>query len=113
MHCIVDFDLHVPGIAVTRVLGDRSPGSLCALFNGAVLVQAGSWVGCLLITAGAGALLWWMLPVAVRLGREGLVLNRVRETWGLTPALVADLERAEEAPENSKTAYELGRPGGV
>lgn len=108
VHCIVDFDLHIPGIAVTAALVAALLAA-CVRYSTERFWFKPGLVGCVLITAGAGALLWWMLPVAVRLGREGLVLNRVRQTRELTPAIVADLERAlQEAPDNQKTAYELG-----
>ena len=71
VHCIVDFDLHVPGIAVTASLVTALLAA-CVRYSTERFWFKPGWVGCLLITAGAGALLWWMLPVAVRLGREAL-----------------------------------------
>ncbi|MBL9175202.1 MAG: O-antigen ligase family protein [Verrucomicrobiales bacterium] len=107
-HCVVDFDLHIPGIAVTASLVAALLAA-CVRYSTERFWFKPGLAGCVLITAGAGALLGWMLPATVRLGREGLVLNRVRQTRVLTPAILADLELAlREAPDNPRTAYELG-----
>ncbi|MBX3734100.1 MAG: O-antigen ligase family protein [Verrucomicrobiae bacterium] len=108
VHCVVDFDLHIPGIAVTAAL---LTGLLAANIRFATerFWFRPRWMGRIALTAGAVTMVAWMLPIALRLGREGLALNRVRQIRTLSPELIAALDRAvRESPDNDRTVYELG-----
>lgn len=108
VHCVVDFDLHIPAIAATA--------SLVAALLAAHLRHATErfWyspgvVVRLILTVAAGGVIYWLVPQAIAFGREGLALNRIVRARQVTPELVADLKlAAEQMPDNSRTAYELG-----
>lgn len=108
VHSLVDFDLHIPGIAITASV-------VAALLAATVRYSTERFwfrpglAGCGLLTLGAGLALVWMLPVAFRLGRQGMALNRVRQARVMTPALLADLElAAREGPDDARVAFQLG-----
>lgn len=108
LHCVVDFNLHIPAIALAAsVIAGLLASNL--RFATERFWVTPRLVGQLLITLlGVGTLVW-LLPVASRLGREGVALNRAATATAITPALLADLERAAAlAPDNPRTAFELG-----
>lgn len=108
LHCIVDFDLHTPGIAITAAL---IVGLLASTLR---FSTERFWFrprlpGRFVLTAAAAAALVWMLPQALRFGREGMALNRVRQMRQLDTAMAEALQRAAvEGPDNDRTAFELG-----
>ncbi|MCW5558407.1 MAG: O-antigen ligase family protein [Verrucomicrobiae bacterium] len=108
LHCIVDFDLHTPGIAITASL---IAGLLASTLR---FSTERFWFrprlpGRLVLTAAAAAALVWMLPQALRFGREGMALNRARQMRLLDASLAEALQRAAvEGPDNDRTAFELG-----
>jgi len=107
-HCVVDFDLHIPAIAVAAGL---VTALLAAHLRHATerFWFTPNWVVRLTLTLAALGTLYWMGPVAVAFGREGIALNRIVAANQVTPALVADLElAARQMPDNSRTAFELG-----
>ncbi len=108
VHCFVDFNLHIPAIAVTAAL-------LAALLAAHIrFATERFWltpniVVRLALTLAAIGTFVWMMPVALAFGREGLVLNRIARAQEVTPELIADLELASrQMPDNARTAYELG-----
>lgn len=108
VHCVVDFNLHIPAIAVTAAL-------LAALLTAHIrFATERFWLTPnvlvrLALTLAAVGTLVWMVPVALAFGREGLLLNRIAWAREVTPELIADLEQAaHQMPDNARTAYELG-----
>jgi len=108
LHCIVDFDLHTPGITVTASL---IAGLLASTLR---FSTERFWFrprlpGRLVLAAGTAAVLVWVLPQALRFGREGMALNRVRQMRLMDASLAGALRRAAtEGPDNDRTAFELG-----
>lgn len=108
VHSMVDFDLHIPGIAVTAALVSGLLAANIRHFTERFWYRPGMVVR-VLLTGGTAALLFWMLPLGFHTGREGLALNQVRQGRLMTPALLDSLElAAREAPDNARTAFQLG-----
>ncbi|HAB19591.1 MAG TPA: hypothetical protein DCE44_24560, partial [Verrucomicrobiales bacterium] len=107
-HCLVDFDLHIPGIAVTATLVSALLAAHIRFATERFWFTLKAPGRGLLTIAAAGA--WfWMLPVALAFGREAAALNRIAQARAVTPQLINDLEvAARQMPDNSRTAYELG-----
>ena len=107
-HCLVDFNLHIPAIALTAAV---LAGLLASNIRFATerFWLSGRWWNRASVTLAGGAVLVWLIPATVRAAREGIHLNRAAAAAAITPRLLADLERASEsAPDNARTAYELG-----
>ncbi|MFM7817576.1 MAG: O-antigen ligase family protein [Verrucomicrobiota bacterium] len=108
VHVVVDFDLHIPAIAVVV--------SLVAALLASHLRHATErfWFGAgpfsrVLLTLATGAVVYWLAGEVWTFGREGLALNRAAVQKEVTDTLIADLKAAAAArPDNPKTAYELG-----
>jgi O-antigen ligase len=108
IHCLVDFDLHIPGIAITAALVAALLAANVRHSTERFWVNPGVMGRCL-GTVGAALVLYWMVPLALRIGREGMALNRVRQGLVMTPALLDSLELAvRQAPDNPRTAFQLG-----
>jgi O-antigen ligase len=108
IHCVVDFNLHIPAVVLAAAV---VAGLLASNLR---FATERFWVtprlaGQIAITVlGVGTLVW-LLPLASRMGREGVALNRVAQATAITPTLLSDLERAAAlAPDNPRTAFELG-----
>lgn len=108
VHCLVDFNLHIPAIALVAAV---VAGLLASNIR---FATERFWLtprvaGQLVITLLGAAALAWLLPFASRTGREGLALNRAARATAITPELLTDLQRAAQlAPGNPRTAFELG-----
>lgn len=107
-HCVVDFDLHIPAIALSAAV-------VAALLAAHIRFATERfwftphWTLRLLLTAAAAATLVWMLPVCLALGREGTALNRIGRYTVVTPEVIADIElAASQMPDNPRTAFQLG-----
>ncbi len=107
-HAVVDFDLHIPAIALSASL-------VMALLAAHVRFATERfwftphWIFRLILTLAAAGAVYWMVPYSLALGREGLALNRVALRREVSPELIADLElAAQQMPDNPRTAYELG-----
>lgn len=108
VHCLVDFNLHMPAIAIA---GAIISGLLASNIR---FATERFWLtprlaGRVIITAAGVGLLAWLGPLASQLGREGVILNRSAAATAITPELIANLEAAARlAPDNPRTAFELG-----
>jgi len=108
VHVVVDFDLHIPAIAVAA--------SLVAALLASHLRHATErfWFGAgpfsrVLLAVATGAVVYWLAGEVWTFGREGLALNRAAVQKEVTDTLIADLKAAAAArPDNPRTAYELG-----
>ncbi len=108
LHCVVDFNLHIPAIAVT---GAVITGLLASNIRFATerFWLSPRWIGRIVISLAVGAVLWWSGPLASRLGREGLLRNRAAAETGITTNLLQTLESAAAIiSDNPRTAFELG-----
>lgn len=108
VHCLVDFNLHIPAIALA---GAVVSGLLASNIR---FATERFWLsprlpGRLVISAAGIGTLVWLGPLASQLGREGVILNRSAAATAITPELLANLEAAARlAPDNPRTAFELG-----
>lgn len=108
LHVVVDFDLHIPAIAVAA--------SLVAALLASHLRHATErfWFGAgvfsrILVTLATAAILVWLSGEVWTLGREGLALNRAAAQTVVTDAYIAEMKAAALArPDNPKTAFQLG-----
>ena len=108
IHCLVDFDLHIPGIAITAALVAALLAANVRHSTERFWVNPGV-MGRVIATVGTALVLYWMVPLSLRIGREGMALNRVRQGVVMTPALLDSLELAvRQAPDNPRTAFQLG-----
>ncbi|HTH47695.1 MAG TPA: O-antigen ligase family protein [Candidatus Limnocylindria bacterium] len=107
-HCLVDFNLHVPAIALTAAI---LVGLLAANVRHATerfWLSSTIWSR-LLVTLASLAALVWLVPTTYRAGAESYYLNRAAGASKITPALMDDLQAAMKfAPDNPRPAYELG-----
>ena len=107
-HSLVDFNLHVPAIALTAAI---LVGLLAAKVRHAT---ERFWLGSrlwsrLLITLASVAALVWLVPTTFRAGAESYYLNRAAGARSITPQLMHELEQAVKfAPDNPRPAYEIG-----
>jgi hypothetical protein len=107
-HCVVDFDLHIPAIALSAAV-------VAALLAAHIRFATERfwftphWTVRLLLTGATAATLVWMLPVCLALGREGMALNRIGRYTVVTPEVIADIELASnQMPDNPRTVFQLG-----
>lgn len=108
VHCLVDFDLHIPVIAVTASLLTALLASHVRHATERFWYTPPVFLRILLCAAAVGVGVW-MAPLAWKFGLEGVALNRTESVQEVTPALVEDLTLASVLmPDNARTAYELG-----
>lgn len=108
VHCLVDFNLHLPAIALAAAV---IAGLLASNIRFATerFWLSPRLLGRLVISAAVLVAVAWSGPLALQLGREGRLLNRAAALPGITPDLLATLEAAAQAaPGNARTAFELG-----
>ena len=108
LHCLVDFNLHLPAIALA---GAVITGLLASNIRFATerFWLSPRLIGRLAITAAIIGAAVWSGPLALQLVREGRLLNRAAALPGITPDLLTMLEAASKvAPDNARTAFELG-----
>jgi O-antigen ligase len=107
-HCFVDFNLHIPAIALVAGL---LAGLLASNIRFATerFWLGGRWWNRSLVTGAGLAVLFWLVPTTARAAREAIHLQRAANAAAITPQLLADLGRAAEAaPDNARTAFEIG-----
>ena len=108
LHVFVDFDLHIPAIAVAAALVAALLASHLRHATERFWFGAGPFSR-ILLTLATGAVLFWLSGEVWSLGREGLALNRAAVQKEVTDTLIADLKAAAAVrPDNPRTAYELG-----
>ncbi len=107
-HSLVEFNLHVPAIALTAAV---LVGLLAANVRHATerfWLGSGLWSRLLISVAGVAALVW-LVPTTYRAAAESYHLNRAAGAKSITIGLMQDLEEASKyQPDNPRTAYELG-----
>lgn len=108
LHCLVDFDLHIPAIAL-----------LCAVLTGLLasnlrFATERFWISSILpvriiasiLILAAGSTLAW---ASWNAGRESWWLTRTERAEVITDSFLNSLVRASQAaPDNARTAYEIG-----
>lgn len=108
IHCLVDFNLHLPAIALTGAVITGLLASNIRFATERFWLRPGL-PGRLIMTGLIGSALFWTGPLASKLGREGLWLNQAANQPNISPELLTALTRAAElAPDNPRTAFELG-----
>ncbi len=108
LHVFVDFDLHIPAIAVAA--------SIVAALLASHLRHATErfWFGAglfsrILLTLTTASVLVWLSGEVWTLGREGVALNRASAQRVVTDTYIANMKAAALArPDNPKTAFQLG-----
>lgn len=107
-HCLVDFNVHVPAIALTAAI---LVGLLAANVRHATerfWLSSTIWSR-LLVTAASVAALVWLVPTTIHACAESHYLKRAARARSITPELMQDLQQALKfAPDNPRPAYELG-----
>lgn len=107
-HCLVDFNLHVPAIAMLAALLAALLASNIRFATERFWLSSRPWNRILLTVAGLAALCW-LTPTVVRAGRERFYLNRVANASTINNRLIEDLQAAVRfAPDNPRSAYEIG-----
>ena len=108
VHCLVDFDLHIPAIGLTAAL---LAGLLASNIR---FATERFWISSILpvrllasalgLTAAAV-----LAQTSWQAGREAWLLNRAAQAGLITQPVLATLyEAATVAPDNARTAYEIG-----
>lgn len=105
VHCLFDFNLHIPAIAVTAAV-------LCGiLVSNTRFATERFWIKSyiplrLAATAGLGGMLWWMVPLGATAAREDIHLKRAELRPAVDDTFFAELAQAATlAPGNPMTAY--------
>ncbi len=108
VHCLFDFNLHIPAIAVTGSV-------LCGiLVSNTRFATERFWIKSyiplrLAATASLGGMLFWMIPLGATAAREDLHLKRAELRPAVDDEFFAELARAATlAPGNPMTAYWYG-----
>jgi O-antigen ligase len=108
VHCLFDFNLHIPAILVTAAV-------LCGiLVSNTRFATERFWIKAyiplrLAATAGFGGMLFWMIPLGARAAREDHHLKRAELRPAVDDAFFSELAQAAgSAPGNPMTAYWYG-----
>lgn len=108
IHCLFDFNLHIPAIAVTAAV-------LCGiLVSNTRFATERFWIKAyiplrLAATASLGGMLLWMIPLGANAAREDLHLKRAELRPSVDETFFAELAQAAAlAPGNPMTAYWYG-----
>lgn len=108
VHCVVEFNLHIPGVALAAVLIAGILASNLRFATDNFWVTP-AWWGRILVTLVGLGFIVWATPHAIRGHREGAVLNATALATEVDDALITRQKAALAIePANPRTAYELG-----
>ena len=108
IHCIFDFNLHIPAIAVTAAILSG------ILVSNTRFATERFWIRPHLLlrltaTAALAGMLWWMVPLGISAAQEDFHLKRAERRPTVDAAFFEDLGRATAlAPGNPLTAHWYG-----
>lgn len=108
VHCLVEFNLHVPGVAITAlVLAGILASNL--RFGTDNFWVTPSWWSRGLVTIAAIGFAAWISPLTVQAYREGVLLNAAAKATEVNETLLGQLKAAAAIdPQNPRTPYEVG-----
>jgi hypothetical protein len=108
VHSAGDFLLHVPVIGLLVAV-------VCALLASTARFASErwwlslAWWSRILVTVAIAAALTFLAPITFQGFREGHAINKAAKAGSVTPRLLEDLKAAAAlAPDNPRTAYEIG-----